>query len=105
MGAPIRTYSSGMVARLGFAIATTAEADILLVDEVLAVGDERFRKKCEDRMRGFRDGRMTIVLVSHVLETVTEMCSRVVWIDKGRVAANGDAQTVVSQYQSFMARR
>ncbi len=101
--APIKTYSSGMLARLGFAIATAAEADILLVDEVLAVGDERFRKKCDDRMRAFRDNNTTIVLVSHTLPSVVELCSRVVWLDKGRIVADGDPKAIVAQYQAFMA--
>jgi ABC-type polysaccharide/polyol phosphate transport system ATPase subunit len=103
--APLKTYSSGMMARLGFAIATSAEADILLVDEVLAVGDERFRKKCEERIRSFRDRRMTILLVSHTLPTVIEMSTRVVWLERGRVMGDGDPQTVVRAYQDFMARR
>lgn len=101
--APIKTYSSGMQARLGFAIATAAEADILLVDEVLAVGDERFRRKCDDRMRAFRDNNTTIVLVSHTLPSVVEMCTRVIWLDRGRIVADGDARTVVEAYQAFMA--
>jgi len=101
--APIKTYSSGMLARLGFAVATSAEADILLIDEVLAVGDERFRRKCEDRMREFRDNRTTIVLVSHTLPSVVEMCTRVIWLDKGQIVADGDAKTVVETYQAFMA--
>ena len=102
---PLKAYSSGMVARLGFAIATSAQADILLVDEVLSVGDERFRKKCEDRIRSFRDRHMTILLVSHNLPTISEMASRVLWLEKGCIAGNGDPQTVVQQYQEFMARR
>jgi ABC-2 type transport system ATP-binding protein len=103
--APLKTYSSGMMARLGFAIATSAEADLLLVDEVLAVGDERFRKKCEDRMRTFRDRHMTILLVSHAMPTVAEMSTRVVWLDRGRIAADGEPQSVIRTYQDFMARR
>ena len=103
--APIKAYSSGMLARLGFAIATSAEANILLIDEVLAVGDERFRKKCEDRMRSFRERHMTIVLVSHALPSIIEMATRVVWLDGGRIVADGEPKAVVSQYQEFMARR
>ena len=103
--APLKTYSSGMLARLGFAIATSAEADILLIDEVLAVGDENFRKKCEERIRNYRDRHMTILLVSHAMPTVAEMSTRVVWLDRGRVAGDGDPQTVIRAYQDFMARR
>lgn len=102
--APLKTYSSGMMARLGFAIATSAEADILLVDEVLSVGDDRFRKKCEDRMRSFRERHMTILLVSHTMPTVAEMSTRVVWLERGRIAGIGDPRTVIREYQEFMAR-
>ena len=102
--APLKTYSSGMMARLGFAIATSAEADILLVDEVLSVGDERFRQKCEDRMRSFRERHMTILLVSHAMPTVAEMATRVVWLERGRIAGNGDPHSVIHEYQNFMAR-
>ena len=103
--APLRTYSSGMMARLGFSIATSAEADILLVDEVLAVGDERFRQKCEERIRRFRDRHMTILLVSHDMNKVAEMSTRIVWLERGRIAGDGDPQAVVSAYRDFMARR
>jgi ABC-type polysaccharide/polyol phosphate transport system ATPase subunit len=87
-----------MVARLGFAIATDVEPDILLVDEVLAVGDEKFRAKCADRMRRFRDSGATILLVSHDMHTVRQLCDRALWLEKGRVNRAGPAEEVVEQY-------
>jgi ABC-type polysaccharide/polyol phosphate transport system ATPase subunit len=103
--APLKTYSSGMMTRLGFSIATSIEADILLVDEVLAVGDENFRKKCENRIRTFREQNMTIFMVSHDLDTVRDMCTRVIWLEKGHIEANGEPKTVIAQYRAFMAQR
>jgi len=97
--APLRTYSTGMVARLAFAIATTVEADIVLLDEVLAVGDADFRTKCEDRIRGFHARGATIMLVSHDLTAIAEICSRAAWIEKGRVRAVGPADEVVAAYR------
>jgi ABC-type polysaccharide/polyol phosphate transport system ATPase subunit len=97
--APLRTYSSGMVARLGFAIATDVQPDILIVDEVLAVGDEAFRRKSGARMRHFRERGATILLVSHNMETVREMCERALWLDHGVVRALGPVEEVVAQYQ------
>ncbi|MBI3161863.1 MAG: ABC transporter ATP-binding protein [Chloroflexi bacterium] len=96
---PVRTYSSGMYARLGFATATTWEPDILLLDEVLSVGDEAFRAKCEKRMKGFRNGSTTSILVSHSMESVIALCSRVAWFDKGEIRAIGPAKEVVAQYR------
>lgn len=98
--APLRTYSSGMVGRLGFAIATDAQPDILIVDEVLSVGDEAFRRKSSARMSEFRDHGSTIVLVSHNMETVETMCSRVIWMDHGVARVIGDAQQAMSAYQA-----
>jgi len=96
--APLRTYSSGMVARLGFAVATDVEPDVLIVDEVLAVGDEAFQRKCEARMSGFRDRGVTILLVSHNVQTVRTICSRAVWLEEGSVKAEGPAQAIVEEY-------
>lgn len=96
--APIRTYSSGMVARLGFAIATDVRPDILIVDEVLAVGDEVFRRKSVARMQEFRDEGATILLVSHDANAVRAMCARAAWIDHGVVKADGAAAHVVEAY-------
>ena len=97
--APLRTYSTGMVARLAFAIATTVEADIVLLDEVLAVGDAAFRVKCEERIRRFHQTGATILLVSHELKNVQELCARAAWIDHGRVVHCGNAKEVVELYE------
>jgi len=94
--APLRTYSTGMVARLGFSIATDIEPDILLVDEVLSVGDVDFQRKCVERMNGFRARGATFVLVSHSPATVLELCARAVWIEGGRVRADGPAAQVIA---------
>lgn len=100
---PIKGYSKGMVMRLGFAIAVQVDPDILLVDEVLAVGDEAFQSKCYDKISQFqRDGK-TIMFVSHDLESVRKVASRAVWIDKGLVRADGPTKEVVDMYVSSTA--
>jgi ABC-type polysaccharide/polyol phosphate transport system ATPase subunit len=96
--APLRTYSTGMVARLGFSVATCVRPDILLVDEVLSVGDNRFQEKCLERMKSFRDLGTTIVIVSHSMNTVSHFCSRALWLDHGEVQAMGDVDKVIEQY-------
>jgi len=88
-----------MVARLGFAIATDVKPEILLVDEVLAVGDEAFRRKSNERLEELMEGGTTVVLVSHSLPTVSNMADRVMWLDHGRIKMIGDAETVVQAYQ------
>ncbi|HEY0394259.1 MAG TPA: ABC transporter ATP-binding protein [Candidatus Elarobacter sp.] len=95
---PTKTLSSGMSARLGFAIATEFRPDILLLDEVLAVGDERFRRKCAARLDRFWDAHSTIVLVSHDMAYITRSCERVIWIDGGQVHFDGPAATGVEKY-------
>src|SRR5438067_1687987 len=97
---PLRTYSSGMQARLGFAVATAWHPKVLLVDEVLAVGDEAFRKKCEERIQQFRAELATVVLVSHQLTQIREICTRAVWLDAGRIRAMGDPDDVVAAYEA-----
>lgn len=96
--APVRTYSSGMLARLGFACVTDSDADILLVDEVLAVGDEAFAHKCLERIRRYREAGAAILLVTHDMNTVRAMCTRAVWLAKGRKQAEGEPNTVVDRY-------
>jgi ABC-type polysaccharide/polyol phosphate transport system ATPase subunit len=96
--APVRTYSSGMRARLGFAVATDVDADILIIDEVLSVGDEAFRRKSFERLEDFRRKGVTTVLVSHSMDTIKEMCSRAAWLDHGEIKVIGDAEQVVSAY-------
>jgi ABC-type polysaccharide/polyol phosphate transport system ATPase subunit len=100
---PIRTYSTGMVARLAFAVATTVDAQILLLDEVLAVGDESFRIKCQQRLQSFRDAGITILLVSHDLAAVERMCDEVLWLDKGSVRAFGRSEEIVAAYRDSVA--
>ena len=95
---PLRTYSSGMRSRLGFAVATDAQPDILIVDEILSVGDEAFRAKSEERMRNFRDRGATIMLVTHSMETIREICHRVAWIHQGHVRMLGETEEVVDRY-------
>jgi ABC-2 type transport system ATP-binding protein len=101
---PIRTYSTGMVARLAFSIATTVEADILLLDEVLSVGDQRFREKCSRRMDAFRDAGVTILFVSHDGEAVERVCDEAIWLRDGRMEAHGPAGEVVRTYSQWVAR-
>lgn len=95
---PVKVYSSGMTVRLGFATAVAVEPSILIVDEIIAVGDEEFQRKCFDLMRSLRDRGTTIALVTHSLSLAAEMCDEVVWLDHGRVQMVGDAQEVVSAY-------
>lgn len=104
LDAPIRTYSTGMIARLAFAVATDVDPDILLVDEALAVGDERFRARCHERMERFRDRRKTFLLVSHSLDEIVETCQRAVWLADGRVAADGSARDVCAAYREWAQR-
>ncbi len=96
--APLRTYSTGMVARLGFAVATDVRPEILIVDEILGVGDADFQTRSFERIQSFQAAGTTILLVSHSLERVQEMCSRVVWLDKGQVKAIGTPEQVIHHY-------
>jgi len=95
---PVKTYSSGMYMRLGFAVAINVDPDVLLVDEVLAVGDEAFTHKCLDKFAEFRRRGKTIVLVTHTLDLVTKFCDGAVWLDGGKVRATGDPKRVVDAY-------
>lgn len=97
---PVRNYSSGMLARLGFAVATMFRPEVLLVDEVLAVGDAAFQIKCHERIEDFRSRGTTILLVSHQQSEVAEHCDRAVWLDNGRIAAIGSTQEVLDRYQA-----
>jgi len=97
--ASIRTYSSGMYTRLGFAVATAHVPDILLVDEILSVGDGAFQQKCFTRINEFRKQGATIVMVSHSMEQVENLCQRVAWINKGKVELEGDPITIINAYR------
>lgn len=98
---PIKHYSSGMVMRLGFAIAINVDPDILLTDEVLAVGDEAFQRKCLEYIAALRRRGVTIVFVSHALDAVRTICQRAIWLDHGRIMADGPAGEVIDQYLMF----
>jgi ABC-2 type transport system ATP-binding protein/lipopolysaccharide transport system ATP-binding protein len=99
---PLRTYSSGMHARLGFAVAAEADPDILIIDEVLSVGDEAFQAKCMDRMNSFRRRGVTILYVTHGLDSVHKLCDRAAWIDMGRVRYFGETERVVEMFRDAM---
>lgn len=99
---PIRNYSSGMLARLGFSIATAWMPDLLILDEVLSVGDGRFTLRCERRIDEFLQRGMTLLLVSHNVEAVRRICRRCIWMEGGRMVADGPAAEVVGIYQAFM---
>jgi len=101
---PVKHYSSGMYVRLAFAVAAHLEPEILLVDEVLAVGDINFQKKCLGKMGDVARAGRTVVLVSHQLNQIRRLCHRVIWIDDGSVRQNGPTHEVVSAYESAMAR-
>jgi len=98
MDMPVKNYSSGMYARLAFAVAVSIDPDILLIDEVLSVGDERFQMRCYERISELRAQGRTIVIVSHSLDAVRALCSEVVWLDKGQIREKGPAQEVVGSY-------
>ena len=100
MDNPIRTYSSGMMIRLAFSIATIVEPEILIVDEILSVGDASFAEKSGKRMRELMSGGTTVLMVSHVLEQIREMCDRVIWMDHGKVIMDGDPDEVCDAYLS-----
>ena len=95
---PVANYSSGMLSRLGFAIATLSNADIVIADEVLSVGDARFRKKCEARMQDMLDEGTTILFVSHSAAQVEKVCRRAIWLEKGRVRMDGPSREVCRAY-------
>lgn len=97
---PVKNFSSGMVARLGFAIATEIKADVLIVDEVLSVGDFRFQEKCKKRMEEMMSGGTTLLFVSHSTEQVRQLCKKAVWLKKGNIAMFGDVNSVCDAYET-----
>jgi ABC-type polysaccharide/polyol phosphate transport system ATPase subunit len=104
MDTPVKYYSAGMFMRLGFGLATSVDPDVLLIDEVLAVGDSSFQQKCYDRIYGFKGGGRTIVFVSHDSEAVSRLCDRAVWLDQGHVMRDGPVQDVLAEYLSTATR-
>ncbi len=102
---PIKNFSSGMSARLGFAIATIKKPDILIVDEVLAVGDVAFQQKCKERMETLLSNGTTLLFVSHSIEQVQELCSKAIWIDGGEIKSMGETELVSQEYISYMTNK
>lgn len=96
---PVKNYSSGMYARLGFSIATCIRPDILIVDEILSVGDYRFQEKSQQRIKDMMNNGTTIILVSHTIEQVKELCNKVIWLDKGKIRKIGGKE-IISEYES-----
>jgi len=99
---PIRNYSSGMLARLGFSIATAWKPDVLILDEVLAVGDARFLKRCGERIEEFRQAGTTILIVSHDLAALQKNCRRCLWLEQGRLQADGPVGEILDRYREFV---
>ena len=100
---PVRTYSSGMLARLGFSVVAHLDPEILLVDEVLAVGDASFQKKCLEKMAEFKKAKVTIILVSHSARDIKMLCDRVIWIEDHIIRADGRTEDVLPKYEAALA--
>ena len=101
METPIKNFSSGMVARLGFSIATTIQPEILIVDEILGVGDFLFQQKCEKRINNMMSGGTTVVVVSHSIDQIERLCDRVVWLDHGKIRMIGKTEEVCGEYRKL----
>jgi len=99
---PVRTYSSGMYMRLAFAVAINVEPDVLLIDEILAVGDENFQKKCFKKMQEFKEQKCTLVVVSHAMNDIQKVCDEVIWLKEGEPQLIGDTDYVIDQYRNAM---
>lgn len=95
---PVRTYSSGMYMRLAFSIAINVDAEIMLIDEILAVGDQHFQEKCFKKMKSLKDSGKTIVIVTHDMNAVKKLCTRAIWLHNGEIRLDGDSQKVVNEY-------
>ena len=95
---PVRTYSSGMYMRLAFSVAINVDAEILLIDEILAVGDQHFQDKCFAKLEELAKSKMTIVIVSHSLDSIKKLCNRAIWINEGKVAMDGKCSEVIDEY-------
>lgn len=98
MNVPVKNFSSGMVSRLAFAIATIGTPDILIVDEVLSVGDFRFQEKCEERIQNMMDSNTTILFVSHSINQVKKLCSKIIWLEKGKLKMTGESKELCDIY-------
>lgn len=95
---PVRTYSSGMYMRLAFSVAINVDAEILLIDEILSVGDQHFQEKCFEKMRQLRKEGKTMVFVTHSMESVKQLCDRAIWLYDGQVKMDGNTEEVVAEY-------
>ena len=104
LDSPLKNFSSGMRARLGFSIATMVKPEILIVDEILSVGDYKFRRKCEQRMTEMLSGGTTLLYVSHTIDEVKRLCDHAIWIDKGIERMQGEAKTVCDAYIAEMKK-
>lgn len=102
---PVRTYSSGMYMRLAFSVAINVNPEILLIDEILSVGDANFQKKCFNKIEGFKNSGVTIVIVAHDLGTIEKICDRVIWLDKGEIKSEGEPDRVVDKYTQHMNKK
>lgn len=102
---PMRTYSSGMAARLRFAIAAAKKHDVLLIDEALATGDARFRRRSENRVRELRSGAGTVFLVSHAIGSIRDTCERTIWLESGTLRLDGPTDEVIPEYERYMNRK
>lgn len=100
---PIRVYSSGMLAKLGFSVISQVDPDVLIIDEVLAVGDIAFQRKCIETINEFRKRGVTILFVSHSMKDVMQICDKVVWVENHRLKAIGEASSIVDEYVASMA--
>ena len=101
---PIKNYSSGMKARLGFAIATIVEPDMLILDEVLSVGDAKFKKKSEAKLMSLLDKNVTVLFVSHNIDQVLRICNKAIILDHGKVVASGDVKEVAEKYEELIGK-
>lgn len=101
---PIKNFSSGMIARLGFAVATVTKPDILIVDEILSVGDFLFQKKCEQRIRDMIGVGTTVIIVSHAITQIEELCNRVAWLEKGNLRMVGNTKAVCDAYKTSASK-
>ena len=102
MEVPVRNFSSGMLARLAFSISTLVEPEVLIVDEILSVGDAAFQKKSREKMQSMIDGGTTVLFVSHSIDNVREICNKVLWLDHGRSVLLGSTQEVCDKYMASL---
>ena len=102
LNVPVRNFSSGMVARLAFSIATIVDPEILIVDEILSVGDIAFQKKSENKMKSMIGGGTTVLFVSHSIAQIEKLCDRVVWLEHGKIQAIGPAKKICDKYKKYL---